>query len=525
MKTGKLTPQQDPQIQTHSTFISRLASILNQHKAIGLLLLITAALCTINQPYYPPIWHDEGVFFHAPRNLLLHGQYATSTSEGLQLFDGHLSGIGPVVVWPIYWVFRIWGIGLTQARAVIGVYTLLAVVGLYLLGLELTTRRAALMAVLLFLSGFVGQMLNLSRSLMGELPSLALIVVGLWTWLRASRIRDGRAIVWLILSGLFLGAAITAKPQSVLVLPMIAVLWLLDRVYYRTLRHRHFLLPLLSSTLLPVLWILYQTLTLMSSQSTGDLGHVGQMTALTLSNPSLSKISINLTKLALDHHLAIWGPALVYVLLMATERNLDGLGLLLVPLCIVGWLGWWTFLSIGWDRYAFVPLSLATLPTAMLADKALGKLVLSRESLQKLKPADTVPIFVAVILYSLLGFGLVSQMRELRLAASTAQYDFAALIESIVPETAIIESWEWEIDPLAQRTFHHPPGPVDEAAVFLSETGLDYVYDYDWQASGAEYLIVGPFGSNLELYKKDLEVGCCELIAQMGNYELYKVIR
>lgn len=182
-----MTQQNTASPKAKGLTFSRLSSALAQHWAISLLLLFTAVLCFVNQPYFPRVWHDEGVFFHAPRSLLLYRQYATHTSEGLKLFDGHLSGIGPMVVWPIYWVFSVWGVGLTQARAVTGLYTLLAVLSLYLLGLELTTRRGAVLAVVLFLAGFVRDALWLSRSVMGELPSLALIVVGLWTWLRASR--------------------------------------------------------------------------------------------------------------------------------------------------------------------------------------------------------------------------------------------------------------------------------------------------------------------------------------------------
>lgn len=520
-----MTQEKVTQLQALSSSMLRLASALNQHKTIGLLLLITAALCFVNQPYYPPIWHDEGVFLHAPRNLLLYGQYATLSSDGLKLFDGHLSGLGPTITLPIAWVFSVWGIGLTQARAVIGLYTILAVLGLYLLGLELTTRRAALLAVLLLLSGFVHDMLWLSRAVMGEVPSLAFVVTGLWAWLRASRRHGSKTAIWLILSGVLFGAAVAAKPQSILLLPVLGLMWLLDRAYYRALSHRYFILPILSSAILPVLWYAFQALTLLSRQSAPDVGHVTQMAGLALLGSSLSAIAINLLTLPIRHYFLIWGPATVYVLLQATERNRDGLRLLLVPLCIMLWIGWWAFMSIGWHRYAFVPLALATLPTAILAEKVLGSLDLHRTSLHILKPVDRSLVFVVLILFSVLGRGLIGQVYKLQAEATTAPQDFAALVEQIVPETAIVESWEWEIDTLAQRTFHHPPPAVDEASVLQARKGQGYAYDYDWRASGSEYLIIGPFAKNFELYEQDIESGCCELVGEVGDYELYRVIR
>lgn len=520
-----MTQKSLAQLPATSSFFSQLASTLKQHTIIGLLLFITAALCFVNQPYYPPIWHDEGIFLHAPQNLLLYGQYATLSSDGLKLFDGHLSGLGPTITLPIAWVFSVWGIGLTQARAVIGLYTVLAVLGLYLLGLELTTRRAALLAALLFLCGFVRDMLWLSRAVMGEVPSLAFLVTGLWAWLRAARRHSSKTVIWLILSGLLFGAAVAAKPQSILLLPVLALMWLLDRAYYRALSHRYFILPILSSAIFPALWYAYQALTLLGTQSSSDIGHVAQMTGLALLGSSLSAIAVNLVTLPIRHYFLIWGPATAYVVLRATERNRDGLRLLLVPLCIILWTSWWALLSIGWSRYAFVPLALATLPTAILAEKVLSSLDLRPRSLHTLKPVDSSAFFVVLILFSALGRGLIGQVYKLQAEATTAPQDFAALVEQVVPETAIIESWEWEIDTLAQRTFHHPPAAVDEAAVLQNKLGQGYDYDYDWQALGSEYLIVGPFAKNFELYEPDIELGCCVLLGEVGDYELYRVIR
>jgi hypothetical protein len=402
---------------------------------------------------------------------------------------------------------------------------ILAVLGLYLLGLELTTRRAALLAVLLFLSGFVHDTLWLSRAVMGEVPSLAFITTGLWAWLRASRRHGNKPTIWLIVSGLLYGAAVAAKPQSILLLPVLGLTWLLDRAYYRALSHRYFVLPILFSAILPVLWFTYQALTLLSGQSVSDVSHVIQMTGLALVGSSPSAIAMNLLTLPIRHYFLIWGPATIYVLLQATKRNRDGLRLLLVPLCITLWIGWWAFLSIGWNRYAFVPLALATLPTAMLAEKVLDSLDLRRMSSDTLKPVDRAPVFIVMILLSVLGLGLIGQVYTVQTEATTEPQDFAAQVEQIVPKTAIIESWEWEIDTLAQRAFHHPPAAVDEAAVLQAKLGQDYAYDYDWEALDPEYLIVGPFAKNFELYDQDIELGCCELVAEVGDYELYRVIR
>jgi hypothetical protein len=182
-------------------------------------------------------------------------------------------------------------------------------------------------------------------------------------------------------------------------------------------------------------------------------------------------------------------------------------------------------MSIGWHRYAFVPLALATLPTAMLAEKILVSLDLRQTSFGTLQPVNRAPVFVVLILLSVLGLGLLGQVYKLQAEATTAPQDFAALVEQFVPETAIVESWEWEIDTFAQRAFHHPPAVVDEAAVLQQKLGQHYAYDYDWRTLGSEYLIVGPFAKDFGLYDQDIELECCELVVEVGDYELYHVIR
>jgi 4-amino-4-deoxy-L-arabinose transferase-like glycosyltransferase len=507
------------------SYTARLLSLLNEHKILAVILTITYVLCFFNQPYYPAIGYDEGIFLHAPKNLVLYGQYATLSSEGLKPFDQQLSGIGPTVVWPIAWIFSIWGIGLSQARAVIGAYTLLAVGGLYLLGLELTSRRATVLALLLFLGGFVREMLWLSRAVMGELPALAFIALGLWAWLRATRAAGRKATIWLVVCGLLLGAAVTTKPQSIVLISVFGLLWFLDRVYYRALSHRYFMLPVLTSALFPALWYAFQALTLMHSPLAPGANHAAQLVPWLLPSTSLFAVSARLMTIGVKHYFFIWGPAVAYTLLTSADRSQDGLRRLLVPLTIGGWITWWVFGSVGWIRYAFIPLALTVLPTAILADKALGNLNLSRVWLRNLKPTEAYPVFVGLALLGALGFGLVIQARTLQLGATTVQQDFAALVERMAPKQAIIESWEWELDFLTDRTFHHPPLSVDATAILPSEPGEIRDFDYDWQAIGSTYLIYGPHAKNYGLYKEDLAAGCCESVAALGEYELYRVIR
>ena len=60
-------------------------------------------------------WYDEGIFLQAPMNLIKYGKYAILTQQGFKEFDFYLT-TGPTVLLPIALSFKIFGIGLLQAR-------------------------------------------------------------------------------------------------------------------------------------------------------------------------------------------------------------------------------------------------------------------------------------------------------------------------------------------------------------------------------------------------------------------------
>ncbi len=89
-------------------------------KRWGLLLLFLLALVlsVYQLEYYPQTWFDEGWYLQIPKNLVQHGVYAPLSSEGYRPYDTIVS-VSPVFYLPMAAAFKMWGVGLWQARAAI----------------------------------------------------------------------------------------------------------------------------------------------------------------------------------------------------------------------------------------------------------------------------------------------------------------------------------------------------------------------------------------------------------------------
>src|SRR6476659_9341044 len=72
---------------------------------------------------YPTPWFDEGSHLHVPKSLVLFGVYSDYSSDGFRAF-GPTLGVGPTVMLPVAAAFKLFGIGLLQARMVIALYLL-----------------------------------------------------------------------------------------------------------------------------------------------------------------------------------------------------------------------------------------------------------------------------------------------------------------------------------------------------------------------------------------------------------------
>jgi hypothetical protein len=491
--------------------------------AIAACLLLAVVCATVNLPYAPMTWFDEGSHLHVPKTLVQFGVYADRGSDGFRYF-GPTTGVGPTVLLPIAGVFKVAGIGLLQARLVMAAYLIAALVVFAITVRHLHGEKVALLATLLLLSAPGINLLYLGRQVLGEVPALAFLMLGLLLWLKSTEQIDGGRRLLLGASLCFALTALTKSQFTLILAPTFALLFLANLVYYRALRPWHTVLPFLCvgagavagqvGPLLPLIGTdeLSRTLALAREASGG---------AIFVFSPS--RVLSSLKFLLGADLMGAWVlPGLIYGLALARPRSLQGArhGLLAIFACVG--LGWFAFASIGWPRYAFPGLAVAAIFAARLLVDLLGSI----------KPISWKPhlataryVALAALIVLLPGTALVEQLRTVAATPDSSPQRMAAYLNATVPLTDIVEGWEPELGFLTDHPYHYPSsGWLDRAVRARWLGGAPGSLEYDPLAEAkASYLVVGKFGKYAGVYESFLKRERPELVTSIGEYDLYRL--
>ncbi len=163
------------------------AGDLTRREFVGLFVIVLAVAAllrglfpTADPPWNPAVgivWHDEGAWVHNARNKVLFGEW--SLDRWNPMF------IAPVFTGLEYASFKIFGVGVRQARLVPELLGLLSVVLLGLGVTRLAGRRAGVIAAALLGTNYVYLMWN--RAALMEGPMVAFMVAA---WYCYSRIEE-----------------------------------------------------------------------------------------------------------------------------------------------------------------------------------------------------------------------------------------------------------------------------------------------------------------------------------------------
>jgi hypothetical protein len=107
-------------------------------------------------------------------------------------------------------------------------------------------------------------------------------------------------------------------------------------------------------------------------------------------------------------------------------------------------------------------------------------------------------------------------------ATDDSPRQFAALVGQHVQPGEVIDSAEWEIKFLADRSFSHPSvAAIDDtvAVVYLNKAPASVQYE---PPNEARFIIDGPFSKLGGLYRAALSRGEFSLVASYGEYDLYR---
>jgi len=478
---------------------------------------------------YPTTWYDEGSHLHVPKTLVRFGVYADYSSEGFRIY-GPTVGVGPTVMLPIAAMFRLFGIGLVQARLVMAVYLLAAVYVFYRLALLLGGRQLAWVATALLIATRGTGLLEYGRQVLGEVPGLFFLLAGVWLWFQAWE-RSGWRRLGLV--GLLLGLSMVTKQQYLLILaPTLLAAWLLNLIYYRSAPQRVFLVPGIVAAACYAFWQVYLIFFLGSGTAAENLAHFREFTAgaALVFSPDLMKRGVS-ELLSLKVYLSVVAPVLLYGASLAIPRQREGhqWGILFV---LVAWnLVWYVVASVSWLRYAFPALAVASLFVARffhdLTDgfhwSAAGLWQALRRGdplLPRLALQGTLLVWLAAMIVLPLG----KTAWQIVSPPFNAPAAMAAYLNANVPREALIETWEPELGFLTNHTYHFPPQILLNTAVqYIWQGGTPPAQDYDFvRTERPTYVLVGEFARWVNMYPPDvLAEAHYTFVTNIEAYELY----
>lgn len=509
------------QSHSHSQSVAlgrmRLMRLPAEGWALVLLTPIVMYLAVVNLGGYPPIggW-DEGIFLQFASNVAHYGEYATRSGDVFERLMPLVS-VGPTVIAPTGLALLLGNDSLAAARAVPVAYLLIAVAGLYLLMRHIGGWVLAIVSIPLFLTaGYPAyDTLWLGRQVLGEVAALAFGFLGIWVWLKSWHGNSG----WLIASTFLIGLAVITKNQLIWLFgPSIALIALIDRLHHHQLRLVQAFAPLTGIilgygvSLLFSLWIV------------GPSGRASYFDAV--------DAATSVTLLHTDQHRwlenAKWYGRLQWLIAVITincgfyrgrVRSLEGLQRLVLPLfasiALLGFVG----LSLPWPRNLHSSLAFVALCSALLIYDLAHWLSL-RWKPQSLWTAATLALAVGV----LAGPRLVQDLQRITTTNDACVERFATLVDQQVPVSADILNWEWDVEFYSRHSFVHPPYQLSQALFGqIFDRRHDAILDEPRIPPGIEYLIVGPFSSQTQLFTSALEQRQYRLLGNEGQYYLYRL--
>ncbi|MER3457436.1 MAG: glycosyl transferase [Chloroflexota bacterium] len=502
----------------HQVYLARVRSRLRVETIVLIMLVVAVlTLSLVNLPYWRRTWFDEGSHLLVPKTLVQFGRYAYISSEGFRTYGPTLS-VGPTVMLPIALVFKLFGIGLIQARLVMVAYLLLTFVLAYRLTRHLYGSTVALMAGFLLLTSRGVNILEYGRQVLGEVPALFFWLAGVLLWFRPEmKLRR-------IASGIFFGLAMITKNQIALVIPpTLVVVWGLNALYYRRLRHADFALPLMIALGIYGTWMAILLIFLGDGNLSQNLALLRQASggALFVFMPQRIQDSLKFL-LGLDVFYGLLTPAFIYAVGLSLRRDLEGLKNALLVVFVGLVLGWYAFGSIGWERYAFPGLAVASLFVAKLFYDLIqaARFMEFRDSFSR----AFAPLAVALVVLFVLIIGrlLAYYTRAIFFQPDDGPQQMAVYLNTHIRQTALIETWSPELGFLTDHRYHYPPPVILDKVVRAAWLGEPYPPEtYDFRAYQPDYLILDHTEMRLIYPTEFVEPGY-RLVVSLGGYDLYE---
>lgn len=463
---------------------------------------------------YPAPWFDEGIHLQVAKNVVIDGTYAARAADGTLDYAPAI-GVGPTLLLPVAASLDLFGTSLTAGRAIPVIYLIVATLLLFSIARTLLGNLAAFATLAILLAMPALDWVETGRQVLGEVPALALLLVG------GVLVHRAQSRPALLLAGSILGLSLVTKGQYVLIVP--ASLLALAVIDLRWTGHRAFSWHLtLFATVIGtwMLWIATLLLVIGDGNVVENVRLLRESSggALLVFDPGRMaaawKVMLGPSALLLVVPAALVG--LVEIRASAGERRFALLALWLFQ---ASWLGWFVVASIGWPRYAFAGLAVNAIFAGLLIARLAGRMHQALSNRQW-SVVNVAALTACLALGGLLLAGGLKTLTPLTHDDSRDVVRFVAIMQAEVPDGAVVDAWEPELGFLSDRALQPPPpGSLAEAVEVRWFGGTMPDISADLQG---DYLAIGPFGRWVGLYDDASLSSDWKHIAGVGQYDLYR---
>jgi hypothetical protein len=501
---------------------------------IGVLVLFGAGLWNLDGPQMR--W-DEGWTLSVARTWVEHGVYGRLLED--QFASAGLSAAVPVTA-PVALSFRLFDVGIWQGRLPGLLFMIGTLIALSVLAYHLYTEGVAV-ATIVFLLGMSMHPefhpLLMGRQVLAEMPMLCYLLWG-YVFLLLALQRSP----WFLLGALplwALGIYTKAQPEPFwvvsLLLPLVLLALLRQWRMAGMLALALVATPIIERVLLPPLFrMLLPSFdgTLRYNEPVQGLGSVMAVVLEPFNRFFALKITLFAAlPLVLGLGYAAWG---------VVRRQWRAAPLTpaevvrLVLLALAGsWFAWYLLLSVGVPRYLAPAVVIGSIfVAALLADLTehfnLSAVLRHTTNLLTLRAVHRkgIAAFATVLaVFFTVSITLLTLQRYYLHADTHAAVEVAHWLNTETPPDALIETYESELHFLLERPYHYPP---DQTHVTLNRRSLlqqEVTIAYDPLAADPDYLVVGTFSRENDLYAPVLQSGAFRLVQQNQPYEVYERVR
>jgi Dolichyl-phosphate-mannose-protein mannosyltransferase len=503
------------------------------HVAVGALLAFLSSFIVINLESTPPLWWDEGWTLSVARNWVETGHYGRLL-EG-QLVAARLQATFPVTS-TVALSFRLFGVGVYQARVVGVIFTLGAFAGIYYLARSIYNPSIALatLAVLMFLSAQPEiHPFLMGRQVLGEMPLLFFLLSGHICFLSVPR----RPLWALTLTICFWALALITKPQVMPFWTFSMLVPALVLFFKRDWREAGFFgIAFVGS--LAGSWLLVSLWQFWSQQETIDLTPVAglyEVSVLVVATPSRLVALFVTIVYGLPTLLGLSYGVLSFIRSkekFAPRSHMEVVRLALLVLA-GSWFAWYVTLSVGWARYLFPATFIGSIFVAAMLYRLTHHFSVSwtvGNAGSVLRNLRTRREGIGALIAILLIVNAFPRTLWMLYESYVVNADASALkvVEFLNTRTlpvSMIETYDSELFFLLKRPYHYPPDQIHVELNRRYFLGQDVWIDYDPFAADPDYLVAGPHSKLWKLYDSAVQSGSFRLIQAYGRYDIYERVR